>query len=62
MDVREINFTNSVFKVCTKIAKKGVHYKVDENGIKIWNDYLHSVIQTACIHILDAFDEVEEDL
>ena len=54
-------FINAIFDVCAKIAKENVHYIVDENGMRVWNDTLHNVIQTACIQILNTFDKEEED-
>lgn len=57
----EQDFICKIFDVCTEFAKPGVHYETEPNGLRIWDDNLHAVIQGACEQILKAFDAFDEE-
>jgi len=60
--MEHVDFVNEVFDLCIKhLASEGFHYEVEENGHKTWVDELHNAIQDACVKIITAFDDYNED-
>ena len=56
----DLDLVNKIFEICAEFGKKDVHYEVEENGTRVWDDGLHTVIQGACNQILNAFENFEE--
>ena len=56
MKKKEIKLINAIFNACAEFGKEGVHYHL-EDGLKIWDDTLHSVIEIACLSIIGTFED-----
>lgn len=47
-------FVNEIFDVCAKASFVSVHYTLDENGLRIWKDKLHNIIQGCSLEMWNA--------
>ena len=57
----EQDLINKIFDACAEYGTKDVHYELEENGTRTWDDDLHADIQGACIQIINAFAHFKEN-